>query len=182
MTDDREDDGPLIVVRGGGGGLKGRTLWARASVSGGDRHGDGGVELADGEGAEDEEENERGDLGDLEGQLGLGGDIDDPHAGELKASLVRMASEMIAITDINPATVQPTPAYNYNVDPNDPTQAPSAIHRGGSNVLYCDGHVTWVNQNDLILYTMRNGQSYTFPTSAAYQEKSPQWNNDHMSH
>jgi prepilin-type processing-associated H-X9-DG protein len=113
-------------------------------------------------------------------QLGCGGDVP---AGQLKASRVWRPSEMIEITDIDPWVGTPSIPYNYNVDPNDPTQCPSAVHRGGSNVLYCDGHVVWKAQINLVLYFTINGR-LTYPpvNYAAYAQNCPQWNNDNKVH
>jgi prepilin-type processing-associated H-X9-DG protein/prepilin-type N-terminal cleavage/methylation domain-containing protein len=86
-------------------------------------------------------------------QLGLGGDIDKPSGHELNASRVHMPTEMIEITDISPIA---STGYCFNVDPRDPSQCASSIHRGGSNVLYCDGHVVWKTQQDLCLFNIKN--------------------------
>lgn len=74
---------------------------------------------------------------------------------ELKGSRVRHPSEMIAIADTagdrnNYFEIAP------DFDPNDPSMTPgepshpARIHRGGANVLFCDGHVAWYRQEDLI--------------------------------
>ncbi|HEY1683439.1 MAG TPA: prepilin-type N-terminal cleavage/methylation domain-containing protein [Tepidisphaeraceae bacterium] len=120
-------------------------------------------------------------------QLGLGGDVNPPATGttnhELKASRVWKPAEMIEITDIDPFLGTPHLGYNYNVDPNDPSQCPSKIHHGGSNVLYCDGHVIWKAQGDLVLFFTINGRQ-TFPPASyvSYAKNCPQWNNDNKVH
>jgi prepilin-type processing-associated H-X9-DG protein/prepilin-type N-terminal cleavage/methylation domain-containing protein len=98
---------------------------------------------------------------------------------ELKASLVRHASQVIIIGDNNAAVVGG--GYNMNLDPQDPTQAPGTIHRGGGNMLYADGHVEWHIQKDLILYDPLNPNL----TAALFRVNgpnwdtiAPQWNND----
>ena len=98
-----------------------------------------------------------GDLGVSSGQLPMISAIDvqaqGPVSHELKASQIRMASEMIAIADRVPAVDRSTGTvtnYNYNIDPTNKTEWPGNIHRGGSNVLFADGHVTWMSQYDLV--------------------------------
>ena len=110
-------------------------------------------------------------------QHGLGGDVNDPQGCELKATRVWHPTEMIAITDIK---VPFNAGYCFNVDPNDPTQAPSDIHNGGSNVLWCDGHVTWKHKRDLCLFDLKNTNIWywNFKTSPIWLNNAPQWNND----
>ena len=72
---------------------------------------------------------------------------------EMRATQVVMPAEMIAISDrvaaIDPKTGAVT-QFNYNIDPTTKTEWPASIHHGGSNVLFCDGHVVWVSQYDLV--------------------------------
>jgi prepilin-type processing-associated H-X9-DG protein/prepilin-type N-terminal cleavage/methylation domain-containing protein len=89
-----------------------------------------------------------------ERQRGLGGDIIYPtnpnpkqQFTELKASRVKKVSEMIAIAD---NTTDGSWDYNIDPRPQDSGEFPGKIHRGGSNVLFCDGHVDWYAQKDLI--------------------------------
>lgn len=89
-----------------------------------------------------------------ERQRGLGGDIIYPRdpdpkkqCYELKANRVKKASEMIAIAD---NTTDGSWDYNIDPRPSDAGEFPGKIHRGGSNVLFCDGHVDWYAQKDLI--------------------------------
>jgi prepilin-type processing-associated H-X9-DG protein/prepilin-type N-terminal cleavage/methylation domain-containing protein len=105
---------------------------------------------------------------------GLGGDINDPKGKEIKASYIRRPFELIEISDIAPL---PNNSYCYNVDPNDPTQAPSSIHRGGSNLLYCDGHVAWKTLSDLVLYNPKNTNQRFTQGSRSWNQNAPQWNN-----
>ncbi len=98
-------------------------------------------------------------------QLGLGGDVYSTGGKELKATRVRKPAEMIAITDVGVPTAQ----YRMNVDPRDPTEAPFAIHRGGSSVLFCDGHVVWMPVSDLILFDPKNNQAI------AQNQFNPKW-------
>jgi prepilin-type processing-associated H-X9-DG protein len=106
-------------------------------------------------------------------QRGLGSDIWSANWGEIKASRVRKGSEMILITDIKADSNN----YCFNVDPKDKKEQPSTIHRGGSNVVYCDGHVEWKHLNDLVLWNPATGNMY-LPIQAAYQKNARQWNND----
>jgi|tagenome__1003787_1003787.scaffolds.fasta_scaffold20841485_3 prepilin-type processing-associated H-X9-DG protein/prepilin-type N-terminal cleavage/methylation domain-containing protein len=87
---------------------------------------------------------------------GLGAWIDpDPaHHGppwdrfEVPAARVRRPSEMIAVADSTPDA-----SWDFMIDgesPAFPGLWPGTIHRGGANVLFCDGHVTWLHQNDLV--------------------------------
>jgi prepilin-type processing-associated H-X9-DG protein/prepilin-type N-terminal cleavage/methylation domain-containing protein len=99
-------------------------------------------------------------------------------SSELKASLVRHASQVIVIADNN-APVSGG-AYNMNLDPNDPTQCPGVIHRGGANCLYCDGHVEWHIQKDLILYNAANPNIRYNPGTTNWNIVAPQWNNDFL--
>jgi prepilin-type processing-associated H-X9-DG protein/prepilin-type N-terminal cleavage/methylation domain-containing protein len=87
-------------------------------------------------------------------QRGLGGDIGNwggynpstnPNAKEIRASNVRRSTEMIAIMDGTTDGV-----WDFNVDPENRTEHPARIHSNGSNVLFCDGHVLWFRQKDLI--------------------------------
>lgn len=97
-------------------------------------------------------------------QRGLGGDIipGNPGMKEVRTSRVRKASEMIAIAD-NTCDG----SWDYNIDPlpNQVTEWPGRIHGGkntqvlpfgtpdpvgGSNVLFCDGHVEFFTQAALV--------------------------------
>jgi prepilin-type processing-associated H-X9-DG protein/prepilin-type N-terminal cleavage/methylation domain-containing protein len=95
---------------------------------------------------------------------------------ELKASRVRHASEVIIIGDNNAPVVGG--GYNMNLDPVDPTQAPGIIHRGGANLLYCDGHVDWKSQKNLVLYNTTNVNLPVRYGTALWAENAPQWDND----
>ena len=117
---------------------------------------------------------------DIDEMVGLGGDITYPvppppwwpvgakRHTELKASRVKKASECIAIGDNTSAH-----NWDFNLDAGDPTQAPSKIHRGGSNILFCDGHVQWYSQKELINFSPSN------PAGAAMNRM---WNSDNEIH
>jgi len=67
---------------------------------------------------------------------------------EKAASLVIRPSEMIAIADSTPDGV-----YDFVIKGTrneSGSEWPGDIHRGGANVLFCDGHVTWYVQSDLV--------------------------------
>lgn len=84
-------------------------------------------------------------------QRGLGGD---QWAGygrkndsrKVKPSQVKYAAEMIAIADNHP-----TGSWDYNLDPTNPAEYPGDIHDGGANCLFCDGHVDWYKQADIVI-------------------------------
>ena len=83
-------------------------------------------------------------------QRGLGGDI--PSAGwaglpELKAARVKKPSEMIAIADNTSDGI-----WDFNIDPrhDQRNEWPGKIHNNGANVLFCDGHVGWYLQKELV--------------------------------
>ena len=84
-------------------------------------------------------------------QRGLGGDLWLPNSRELKASQVRKAAEMIMIADNTPDG-----EWDFAIDPLRPEEAPGKIHKGGANVLWCDGHVTWHHQQELVMYNVKN--------------------------
>ena len=53
---------------------------------------------------------------------------------------------------------------------NDKQAWPGRIHSGGSNVLFCDGHVTWYPQASLLV---------TGEVNAMQAQIRRMWNNDH---
>jgi prepilin-type processing-associated H-X9-DG protein len=90
---------------------------------------------------------------------------------QLKASRVKVATEMIAIGDNHPQGV-----WDYNLDPtsvNSKTELPGDVHDGGANVLFCDGHVDWYLQADLMLTPNFNASNL----SAHDQMVARLWNN-----
>jgi prepilin-type processing-associated H-X9-DG protein/prepilin-type N-terminal cleavage/methylation domain-containing protein len=87
---------------------------------------------------------------------------------ELHVRRVRKPAEMVAVTDKIPSAggdfgVKPDPPMAYG--------RPGVIHSGGSNVLFCDGHVQWYPQKELLV-TYNN----YVPSEAAVRRM---WNNDH---
>jgi prepilin-type N-terminal cleavage/methylation domain-containing protein/prepilin-type processing-associated H-X9-DG protein len=107
------------------------------------------------------------------GQKGLGGDVDQAAVRELGAGRVKVASDMIAITD-NTADR----SWDYNIDPYQADQWPGKIHSKGANVLFCDGHVVWYPQNQLVFSTQpKVGVN---ANSDAGRRLSRMWNNDNQ--
>lgn len=54
-------------------------------------------------------------------------------------------------------------------------EPPGAVHRGGANVLFCDGHVQWFHQKDLM-----RGSSFGSPEERFRSQAIEQmWNYDH---
>lgn len=83
---------------------------------------------------------------------GLGDIVTDSAAGsmssrarELRAGRVRYPADMIAITDTGDG------APDLYVVPFSGNAAPGTIHNQGANVLFCDGHVSWYPQRNLVL-------------------------------
>jgi prepilin-type processing-associated H-X9-DG protein/prepilin-type N-terminal cleavage/methylation domain-containing protein len=103
-------------------------------------------------------------------QRGLGGDL---WIGgmELKIGRVKKAAEMIAIADNTQDTI-----WDFNLDPRDPREAPGKIHNKGCNVLFCDGHVQWYTQQDVVLYDVRTLSAST--VNDRYRNIVRMWNND----
>jgi prepilin-type N-terminal cleavage/methylation domain-containing protein/prepilin-type processing-associated H-X9-DG protein len=108
-------------------------------------------------------------------QRGLGGDL---YFGafsqkELKASMVRKPAECITIAD-----GQPDAIWDFAIDPTDKDEAPGKIHRGGSNILWGDGHVSWHPQRDFIVFDPLNNNVVFPPNSPPYKRVAIYWNND----
>ena len=70
---------------------------------------------------------------------------------EIPASRVKSPSQMIAITDSDGDGMTDFRIFAmYPTVIRTPSQeAPGTIHRGGANVLFCDGHVQWYSQKRL---------------------------------
>lgn len=98
-------------------------------------------------------------LGVAEGPDGAVGDW-----GPLRASEVERPADMIAISD-----AKSDGNFDTAIDPNvgETAEWPSKRHFGGSNVLYCDGHVEFEKQETLIETTEWNYR---------------RWNNTYTSH
>ena len=96
--------------------------------------------------------------------LGLGAWVGHPKWGELPEARVQVPYDMIALTDSKSD-------FNWDtaVDPWDRVDGewPSSRHFGGSNVLFCDGHVSGEKQRGL--------------TDSADNARR-RWNNDYLPH
>ena len=69
-----------------------------------------------------------------------------PSLAEVRATRVRLPSEKIAVTD---ATADAS--WDVAVCPSgNPKMYPGRVHGGGANALFCDGHVQWFPQTDLL--------------------------------
>jgi prepilin-type processing-associated H-X9-DG protein/prepilin-type N-terminal cleavage/methylation domain-containing protein len=90
---------------------------------------------------------------------------------ELRANRVRLPADMIAITD-----TLTDGWWDFVVYPNRTEQPnrmlPGRIHNGGTNALFCDGHVQWYPQADLFVGTLGN----TF--IAGEEPRRRMWNNN----
>lgn len=106
---------------------------------------------------------------------GLGGDV--WSHGQVKFTQTRKPAELILVTDNTPDG-----RFDYNVDPLDRAEFPGDVHRKGSNVLYCDGHVTWSLQQDLILVNLKTNTVFSNvgPNGGEYAKHARQWNRDNL--
>ncbi|MCY2951317.1 MAG: prepilin-type N-terminal cleavage/methylation domain-containing protein [Planctomycetota bacterium] len=100
---------------------------------------------------------------------GLGGLVIESYEAEVRVSRVRAPAEMIAVADASGSA-----AFDFILSPTaDDAQyrrSPGNVHRGGANVLFCDGHVQWYLQRDLVL-----GRWPPLPTDDAVR---CMWNRD----
>jgi prepilin-type N-terminal cleavage/methylation domain-containing protein/prepilin-type processing-associated H-X9-DG protein len=86
---------------------------------------------------------------------------------ELPAVRVRQPEDMIAVADSNGDAMGD---YYVAPLPEDVRCWPGAIHARGANVLFCDGHVLWYRQEDLLIHD---------PWIPSDRPKVCMWNNDH---
>lgn len=89
------------------------------------------------------------------------------NAKELRAGRVRKAAEMIAVTDTGDGAED-----LYVIPFPDHRARPGNIHNRGSNVLFCDGHVSWYLQQDLLVTST---PADNLPAEAQTRRM---WNND----
>ena len=80
---------------------------------------------------------------------------------------------MIEITDN-----QPDGVWDFNIDPTNPQEAPGALHKGGANILWADGHVTMKELKELVLYDVKNPTVHYPVNSPPWNKNAAQWNND----
>jgi prepilin-type processing-associated H-X9-DG protein len=113
--------------------------------------------------------------GGVTGRTGLGFWVSDtvPEGyGLVRANRVRQPTEMIAITDSTCDGVQDYFTAGAGAQYMWPGMVhPAAAHGGGANVLFCDGHVSWYPQQDLLV-----DASHFNPGDAARERM---WNSDH---
>jgi prepilin-type processing-associated H-X9-DG protein len=107
--------------------------------------------------------------------LGLGGDIG-PNivrwAREIRATRVRRPGEMIAISEGSGDGQYDTVIIATVGRPHIYPQV-GTVHRGGVNVLYCDGHVVWRARKEITVPEEAN------QTLSPYREIMQQWRNTH---
>lgn len=88
---------------------------------------------------------------------------------ELRSNRVRKPERMVAITDANADgngdfAVKPDPYWGA-------LARPGPIHNGGTNVLFCDGHVQWYPQKEILV---------TYDTYVPSEHEARRmWNNDY---
>ena len=103
--------------------------------------------------------------------------INDPAPGvrsELPVKFVRKPSQMIAIADTSADgwsdfVIEPGQGGPHPTD-HKLSRWPGRNHAGGANVLFCDGHVQWYLQSDLV-----NVEAHT----PGARQMRRLWNNDH---
>jgi len=85
---------------------------------------------------------------------GLGGDLNwgGFRMDEVRYTHVESPASMIAIGD-NVSTGR----WDFNMDPKQWWEYPAAVHFGGPNLVFADGHVEWHKQEDVILSTYHPG-------------------------
>jgi prepilin-type processing-associated H-X9-DG protein len=112
-------------------------------------------------------------------QLGLGNIVNkatDPMAiqgyqGELPVTRVRSPSQMIAIGDtVADGWADFEIAPGTDLGPKGKARWPGAVHRNGANVLFCDGHVQWYLQKEMMDLSA---------TTSDTKEMRRMWNNTH---
>lgn len=101
---------------------------------------------------------------------GLGGDLNfGVKSKELKSARVKRSAEMIAIADNTPDR-----DWDLAIDPLNNKEYPGKIHNKGANILFCDGHVQWYPQVDVILGAPGNHR----PGTVEGRKVAQMWNND----
>ena len=109
-------------------------------------------------------------------QYGLGayvrvGGLPGARAGRLRANRVRFPSMMIAVADSDADGW-----FDIGMCSLPSGRPPGRIHNRGCNVLFCDGHVQWYPQRDIVADPSLSAGS---PRNAAVRRL---WNNDHEPH
>jgi len=101
---------------------------------------------------------------------------------EANASQVVRSAECIIITDVVERFPIPNGIWLMNVDPVYASEGPSAIHAGGSNVLFCDGHVARMALADIACYDVKIASHPILPPGDQYDQRSRLWNRDNQPH
>jgi prepilin-type processing-associated H-X9-DG protein/prepilin-type N-terminal cleavage/methylation domain-containing protein len=124
--------------------------------------------------------------------LGLGGDIDENgpqqvNGGRVRYGHITKPAEFIMVTDRARYTpLQVSYPWRYNVDPTTAAEQPSNIHNNGSNVLFADGHCTWISFAELTnINAQAAGQTNLSPlggTAPGWQHMRMMWNRDNQQH
>jgi prepilin-type processing-associated H-X9-DG protein len=98
-----------------------------------------------------------------------------PGTRQVQASRVKSPAGMIAIADRSPLQPGEVPHLFslFSSDNSEAGGAPAAIHSGGANVLFCDGHVQWYRYGEL---TFHSGSGVADDT---YRRVAPLWNRTH---
>jgi prepilin-type processing-associated H-X9-DG protein/prepilin-type N-terminal cleavage/methylation domain-containing protein len=117
-----------------------------------------------------------GDPASMNGQRALGssappGNFEGTTTREIRAGRVKAPGDMIAIADSSHGERRGGPPLTVSGMRSGTPPAP--VHRGGANVLFCDGHVQWYLQADI---------TYPYTTdrrNPAFVRVAPMWNNDH---
>lgn len=94
-----------------------------------------------------------------------------PRKREVPVSRVVRPAEMIAILD---TTADGLGDFGMAGAPTLPCVFPAVVHNGGTNVLFCDGHVQWFLQKDVM------ATDNVFIQSEMYIRR--MWNPDHRPH
>jgi prepilin-type N-terminal cleavage/methylation domain-containing protein/prepilin-type processing-associated H-X9-DG protein len=102
--------------------------------------------------------------------LGSNVDLGRPAGVYARTSRVKCPADMICIAD-----AQGDGDGDFVLNPNAISYyAPGAVHRGGTNVLFCDGHVLWLPLSEIT----HPGSGITVSQSP-WREILARWRNDH---
>jgi prepilin-type processing-associated H-X9-DG protein len=101
--------------------------------------------------------------------LGYGSD----GRSEVPVLRVKMPEEMIAITDTGVGLLS---KYQAKIEPNTLVVPVGNVHRGGANVLWCDGHVDWRRKEEI---TFTDSEGHYASRQPKYFRVAPLWNSSH---